>query len=256
MARASTAKLRMQEDQLMGTGSALPEDPTTLLGIELTPSERFQRLADTLHAQQDGGEPVGDPRPPVQADAVEAGEDDTRGSGWQNRIGLFLAIFVVTIGPCGALLTALGPPHFGPNSHSDTANVVAASTAPRPALADQPAPGPDTAQAAASTAPRPAIADQPAPGPETVQASPAAASIEARDSTAKSTDPAPGHAVSKTYLAALSHGAARQYLNKTRSSRHNMTAPIARVRAIADVQHGGPYARTGNGPGNFFSGDR
>lgn len=41
----------------MGTGSALPEDPTALLGIELTPSERFQRLADTLHAQQDGASP-------------------------------------------------------------------------------------------------------------------------------------------------------------------------------------------------------
>jgi hypothetical protein len=150
----------------------------------------------------------------------------------------------------------LGPPLFGPNAHSDTANVVAAPAVPRPASADQPAPGPETAQAAASTTPRPALTDQPAPGPETGQASPAAAAIDARDTTAKSADPAPGRAVSKTYLAALSHGTSRPYLSKTRSSRHNMTAPIAHVRAIADVQHGGPYARTGNGPGNFFSGDR
>jgi hypothetical protein len=239
----------------MGTGSALPEDPTALLGIELTPSERFQRLADTLHAQQDGGEPVAE-RPPVQSHAIAAGEDDARGSGWRSRISLFLAILVVTIGPCGALLTALGPPHFGRNAHSDTANAIVAPRVPRPGLADQPAPGPETALAAAATTPRPATADQPAPGPETVQASPAVAAIEARDTTMKSADPAPSHAVPKTYVSALSHGTSRPYLNKARSSRHTITEPIARVRAITDVQHGGPYARTGNGPGNFFSGDR
>ena len=99
----------------MRTGSALPEDQTALLGIELTPSERFQRLADTLRPQQDEVEPIAEQKPPVQVHTVEAGEDDARSSGRQNRFALFLAIIIVTIGPCGALLIALGPPHFGPN---------------------------------------------------------------------------------------------------------------------------------------------
>jgi hypothetical protein len=191
----------------MGTNSNLAEDLVAVGGENMLPSRRPPRVVDNAS--------TGDA---LFAPAVEA-EDSARSPGRGNRLGLMLAVVVVTIGPCGALLVALGSPHLGPNIQPQ-AVPVAASPPLQLVLDDQPSPLPDLL---------------PAPPPVTVT----------DDIVDKPMDHAPTHIASRSFQA------------KRHSARHTVIASDRPVTRIAsDDQHGGPYARTGNGPGNFFSGTR
>jgi hypothetical protein len=156
----------------------------------------------------------------VQVRGVEAVEEVAASPGRRNRVGLLLAVVVVTIGPCGALLVALGSPHFGSDTKPDVVPVATAAPGLQLVLDNQPSPLPDLL---------------PAPPPVTVT----------DDIVDAPTDHAPTRIPS------------RPFLSKRHSPPHAVIAsdrPVTRV--ATDYQHGGPYARTGNGPGNFFTGDR
>jgi hypothetical protein len=215
----------------METHSISAEDLTAPPLDAQMPSERLPHHADASDVEQSSTRAAGELERPVQSPAAEAAEETSRGPGWQNRVGFILAIVVVTIGPCGALLVALGQATIGRNV-------------------------PPEAPPAAASPPvlHLAVDDQPTTPPESLPSPPTA---EARDVAAIWADPAPKTARQKSDANTPSHPTPKSYLSKAHPPRRGVTAAVAPVKStVHEAEHGGPYARTGNGPGNFFIGDR
>jgi hypothetical protein len=203
----------------MSTKSNLAEDPVALRGDNMPPAKRLPRVAELSDIEECPVAPSVE-RPLGHVRVVEAAEAVNGSPGRRNRIGLLLAVVVVTIGPCGALLVALGSPHLGPNTPADAVPVAAAAPALQLVLDDQSSPLPDFLPAQLPVTVTDDLVDAPV-------------------------DHAPTRIISKSLM------------SNRHSPRHTVIASDRPVTRIAtDYQHGGPYARTGNGPGNFFSGDR
>jgi hypothetical protein len=191
----------------------------------LPPLERPQQHAEGCDVDQDLAE----------VDDAGTGEEPVRGAGLQNRAALILAIVVVTIGPCGALLVALGQADFRRDQPAEAAATTVAAAAPTLHLS---------------------VDDQPTSLPEALQARTPTAETN-NDIAGKLADPSPKRTSQKTEPSAPARPIPKSYLSKTHPPRRGMTAAVAPVKTmVRDYEHGGPYARTGNGPGNFFSGDR